>query len=231
MSACLSPVFTPSVFVYSEHFVGIMHETAASPCEAVRVPTTLEPDPRHPSSAVPTTLATGRATTELPSRLLGERRPTRPAMLSNDDFRALVAARPAAAAAAAATATTAAAAAAAAAPPPSVPVPPPRVPPPPTAAASHHRSGRAHPYAPPVRRYPADFEVQESAARVLRAALEEQPPSLRESRCFRSVAAARRSAGPHLTSPSLVMAPQLTPTSTRLTSPPHHTSPPHLTSP
>eukprot|EP00964_Phaeocystis_antarctica_P102969 scaffold68277_cov41-Phaeocystis_antarctica.AAC.1 len=50
---------------------------------------------------------------------------TRPAMLSNDDFRALVAARPAAAAAAAATATTAAAAAAAAAPPPSMPVPPP----------------------------------------------------------------------------------------------------------
>ena len=106
-------------------------------------------------------------------------------MLTNDDFRALVAARPAAAAAAAAAASTVAATAAATAAAAAVP-------PPPTVAASH-RPGRAHPY-PPVRRYPADFAVQESAARVLRAALEEQPPSLRESRCFRTVAAARRSA-------------------------------------
>ena len=43
-------------------------------------------------------------------------------------------------------------------------------------------------------RYPADFAVQQSAARVLRAALDEQPPSLRESRCFRTVPSAQRSA-------------------------------------
>ena len=59
--------------------------------------------------------------------------------------------------------------------------------------ASRHRPGRARPY-PPVPRYPADFAVQQSAARVLRAALDEQPPSLRESRCFRTVSSAQRSA-------------------------------------
>ena len=89
-------------------------------------------------------------------------------MLTNDDFRALVAA-------AAPTAATAPAAAAAA----------------PTASRHRHPLPRARPY---PQRHPADFAVQESAARVLRSALAEKPASLRESRCFRTVPAARRAA-------------------------------------
>ena len=77
-------------------------------------------------------------------------------MLSNDDFRKLLAPRP---------------------PPAARPQPyPPRTP--------RHE----------VQRHPANFEVQEWAAWVLRRTLAERPASLRESACFRPVPTARRGA-------------------------------------